>query len=401
VCDTLLDGVVFIDSPERIVRDSDKGNPASHESGQRFRNGVGNPDLSLAGPLELVWSLPMLIATDDLSRDVAACTVPQRQSDKYLKMRCAAPYLFPQGARLGEQNLVLHASARRHSVHEYAGPLSVKTVLRGRVSWVVDGRGFVVCPASFLVLAAGERYSMEIDEISPVETCCAFFASGFLEEIAIDLTSSVASALDTLDRIAPPLAYLSAVHGDQGCTLTNRVANLADRCERQLNPSAMEEDFLALGIALIEFYQQIRAQADRLSSLRLSTRQELFRRLLIGRDYIHSHCTELVSLANVARSACLSLFHFHRGFTLAFQETPHSYLTGLRLRQAGRMIERGASVLEACVAVGFSSPSALSRLFRARLGQSPSQVRRKLARSGKNGPAFSGNIGACSLQLYR
>jgi AraC family transcriptional regulator len=202
-------------------------------------------------------------------------------------MQRPTPYLFPAGARLGEHNLVLHASARRHSVLPYAGPLSIKTVLRGRVSWVVGGRELVVCPTSFLLLAAGERYSMEIDALYPVETCCAFFASGFLEQVALDLTSSAEAALDTPDRIGPSLAYLSAVHGDREHTLTNRVATLAKRCEKQLNPSGTEEDFLLLGITLLEFYQQIRSQVDRVPSLRLSTRQELFRRLLAGRDYIH------------------------------------------------------------------------------------------------------------------
>lgn len=309
-------------------------------------------------------------------------------------MQHAASYLFPAAARLGEHNLVLHASARRHSVRSYAGPLSIKTVLRGRVSWVIGGRELVVCPTSFLVLAADERYSMEIEESSPVETCCVFFAPGFVEQVALGLTSSTDAALDAPDRIAPALAYLSAVHGDRERMLTNRVANLAARCEKHLNPSGTEEDFLVLGITLLEFYQHIRAQVDRVPSVRLSTRQELFRRLLIGRDFIHSHCSEPVSLANIARAASLSLFHFHRGFTLAFKETPHGYLTGLRLAQAREMIERGSSVLEACVAVGFSSPSAFSRLFRARLGQSPSKVRGKFARSGKTAVAFSDTIGA-------
>jgi transcriptional regulator GlxA family with amidase domain len=176
--------------------------------------------------------------------------------------------------------------------------------------------------------------------------------------------------------------------------LTNRVATLAARCEKHLNPSGTEEDFLVLGITLLEFYEHIRAQVNRLPCLRLATRQELFRRLLIGRDFIHSHCSEAVSLANIARAASLSLFHFHRGFTLAFQETPHRYLTRLRLAQAREMIESGSSALEACVAVGFSSPSAFSRLFRAQFGRLPSEVRRKFARSGKTATAFSGTIRA-------
>jgi len=235
---------------------------------------------------------------------------------------------------------------------------------------------------------------MNIDEPKPVETCCAFFASGFLEKVALDLTSPTDASLDSPNRIAPPLAYLSVLHGDRERALTNRVATLAARCEKNLNPSATEEDFLLLGVALLEYYQQIRVQQGRVPALRLSTRQELFRRLLIGRDYLHSHTSESVSLAQAANAACLSLFHFHRGFTLAFAETPHSYLTKLRLTQAREMIEQGTSVLDACIAVGFSSPSAFSRLFRARIGEPPSQVRRKFARSGKKSASLSGTINA-------
>lgn len=305
-------------------------------------------------------------------------------------MRHRAPYLFPLGSQLGKDNLILHATARRHSVESYAGPPSIKTVARGRVTWFAGGRELVVDRSSFLVLAAGERYSMNIDEPKPVETCCAFFANGFLERIAADLASPLETALDAPERTAPSLTYLSALHGDRERALTGRVCTLANRCEERLNPSGTEEDFLAVGISLLEYYEQIRAQMARLPAVRSSTRQELFRRLLIGREYIHSHGADPVSLAAVARAACLSPFHFHRGFTRAFQQTPHGYLTQLRLAQARDMIVDGSSVLEACLAVGFSSPSAFTRLFRQRLGCAPSAVQRKSARSVAKAGAIPG-----------
>jgi len=62
------------------------------------------------------------------------------------------PYLFPEGSRLGADNLVLHAAARRHKLDELAGPLSIKTVIRGEVGWRVQGREIVVDPMAFLVL---------------------------------------------------------------------------------------------------------------------------------------------------------------------------------------------------------------------------------------------------------
>ena len=75
---------------------------------------------------------------------------------------------------------------------------------------------------------------MNIDALQAVETCCAFFAPGFLEQIALDLTSPVEAALDAPDRIAPPMAYLSALHRERERTLTRYVWNSHDaaRAER-------------------------------------------------------------------------------------------------------------------------------------------------------------------------
>ena len=145
---------------------------------------------------------------------------------------------------------------------------------------------------------------------------------------------------------------------------------------------AFEEAFLAIAGDLLHFCERIRDEAARVPAIRESTRQELFRRLLIGREYMHSHGSGPLSLGAVARAACLSQFHFHRGFKQAFQQTPHDYLTGLRLDRARGLFESGSAVFDACLDVGFSSPSAFSRLFRSRFGEVPSNVRRKFARSG-------------------
>ncbi len=291
------------------------------------------------------------------------------------------PYLFPAGARLGIDNVMLHARARRHDVSAYAGPLSIKTVLAGEVAWIVAGRELVVDQSSVLIINAGEPYSMHIDAPKPVETCCAFFAPGFVERTALDMTSPLDRALETPDRAAPALPYLTALHGDRERSLARLV--------QALRPSGLEEDFLVLAADLLHYYDQIRQEAARLPSVRESTRRELFRRVLIGRDYLHAHACGAVSLAEAANAACLSPFHFHRGFTKAFQQTPHGYLTGLRLERARRMLESGTTALHACLETGFSSPAAFSRLFRTHFGVLPSEARRGFARSGKNGVADS------------
>ena len=53
-------------------------------------------------------------------------------------------YLFPGGCQFGLYNFVLHAASRRHVVNEFPGPLSIKTVISGQVTWTVDGRDLLV-----------------------------------------------------------------------------------------------------------------------------------------------------------------------------------------------------------------------------------------------------------------
>ena len=76
------------------------------------------------------------------------------------QMRRQQPYLFPAGAQFSRDNLVLHAAGRRHVVNDFAGPLSIKSVIRDEVHWPVYGRQLLVDSNTFLVLDDGQRYSM-------------------------------------------------------------------------------------------------------------------------------------------------------------------------------------------------------------------------------------------------
>jgi AraC family transcriptional regulator len=95
--------------------------------------------------------------------------------------------------------------------------------------------------------------------------------------------------------------------------------------------------------------------------------------LSLGRDFLHAQSAGSVTLQEAARAAHLSPYHFHRSFTLAFHETPHSYLTRVRLERAQTLLTRGLPVTEVCGAVGFESLGSFSALFRKRFGVPPSQ----------------------------
>ena len=84
-----------------------------------------------------------------------------------------------------------------------------------------------------------------------------------------------------------------------------------------------------------------------------------------------------VSLADIWAQANLSPYHFLRVHKLTFGETPHEFLTRLRIERAKTLLARGShNVTEACFEVGFSSLGSFSALFNHRVGLSPSEYRR-------------------------
>jgi AraC-like DNA-binding protein len=149
--------------------------------------------------------------------------------------------------------------------------------------------------------------------------------------------------------------------------------SLAGRCRDELQPSSFEEDFLMLSQQLLMLYREIRSQMQRLPAVKSSTREELFRRLQVAREYLHGSTQKRLSLGEVSRAACISPFHLHRSFKRVFRLTPHAYVTNLRLQRAKALLEEGNTALETAMELGFASPSAFTRLFRSYYGVPPSQ----------------------------
>jgi len=125
-------------------------------------------------------------------------------------------------------------------------------------------------------------------------------------------------------------------------------------------------------------YPLLFASTQRLGPL---VEEETFARLDRSRDFIASSLDQRIPLAMAAQKACLSPFHYHRMFVRAFGETPHDFLTRLRIDRAKQLLARDQlPVTEVCLAVGYESLGTFSSLFRDRVGRSPLEYRRNLRR---------------------
>lgn len=101
------------------------------------------------------------------------------------------------------------------------------------------------------------------------------------------------------------------------------------------------------------------------------------RRVVRARDYLHDEVSRGPTLDELARVAGLSRAHLARAFSSTFGISPHQYLLNLKIERAKAELARGASVTDACFAVGFESLGSFSSCFHRRVGMAPSEWRRR------------------------
>ncbi len=281
----------------------------------------------------------------------------------------------PPGEHLGRENAVLSGRGAHYYVPDFEGCLSIKSVMDGTAVWETEHRRFLLGEDRWLILNDRQRYTITIDALRPVTTFCLFFERGFVEDIyRAQVTPSDVLINSPQPAKTAPIEFITRIEPSDGS-----VMGLLKHFHKELSAGRMsriewEEHFIRVAGKLVVGREDTINAIGRLPAARHSTRVEVFRRLLRGRDFLLSSLHEPIQLKDMAGAACLSPFHFHRAFNRAFGETPHRYLTRHRLERAMQLLRRtDLSVTQICLATGFESPTSFTDLFRRRFGMPPSK----------------------------
>lgn len=269
---------------------------------------------------------------------------------------------------------ILHEQAREYYWNG-VGNLSIKTFFSGRAYYQIGCAHHAVDESSYLVANEGQRYTISIDSRKKVESFCLFFAPGFAEQVQRSVSQKAERLLDDPWGDTPkPLRFFEKNYPHDGI-LSPAIRRLRNSYATS-NPEQLLEELHDIVERLLRVHGIAAGEARCFDSVRAATREELYRRVCRARDYASAMFSESVTLADMARAACLSQNHLLRTFRQAFGETPHQFLTSRRLEEARRLL-RGTdlSVIEICLSVGFESVSSFSTLFRKRFGISPSEFR--------------------------
>jgi AraC-like DNA-binding protein len=289
-----------------------------------------------------------------------------------------APADQPAHLSLGRASYILNERAP-HYYGAGIGALSIKAFFGGRAVFTVGRGRFAREEGAYLVLNHGQPYAITIESEAPVESFCIFFAAGLAEAVRRDLVTPADRLL--ADPHAPagaPLHFFEQTYQHDAlvspCLLQIHRAVASGAAD----PGRLGEQLHGQLGRLLQVHENVYRQVEALPAARPATREELYRRLLIAREYAGASFHQLVTLDDMAAAAYLSPNHLLRSFKQAFGRTPHQYLTDLRLQRASDLLAHtDRTVTEICLAVGFESLGTFSWLFRRRIGVAPAEYRRQ------------------------
>jgi AraC-like DNA-binding protein len=116
-----------------------------------------------------------------------------------------------------------------------------------------------------------------------------------------------------------------------------------------------------------------------------------------AREYLAAHFNERVSLTHAAAKAG---FYFHR-FVQTFQETPHEFVSRLRIDHAKKLLLAGNhSVTDICFEAGYESLGSFSARFHSLTGLSPAAFRRESRRVWNFGKTLAAVLHAGLLPAF-
>jgi len=276
-------------------------------------------------------------------------------------------------SKFQQQNIIFNAISYKSYCERHTGCLSVKTVLGGSESYGVGKRQLTVRPGQFLILNNDQEYSCRIDTTGQVRVQSVFFSKAFASSIFRDALSREGELLDNpFEHTSPSLEFFQAL--DQiDPILEKDMKGLMDALdENGYDSDRVDERLIFLLQHLIRVHKTETVRARRVDAVKLSTQTEIFKRLSIARDFLHSTFMDKPYLAAVSDAACLSRPQLVRQFKAVFHTTPHQYLIGIRLAHAARLLQStSAPVHEITWRCGFEDTSAFCRAFSAAHGISP------------------------------
>jgi AraC family transcriptional regulator len=283
---------------------------------------------------------------------------------------------------LYNQNKLQSEITAEASYTDQKNELSLHAVFNGNESYTIGKRKVTVFPGNFLILNDGTSYDRAIYSNTVANTFAIYFSPKFLLDFHYGYSLSDGNLLDEpMDKsIEVATTFLETIYPCKGDIKYN-LLHLIDHFNGNADELLLDDYIYH---ALLLFYRlynkEVLHKSSCLGALNAGTRDELFKRLTLAKDFMLSNYSQDISLDDISQQSCLSSTHLFRTFKQIYNCSPHQYLIQIRLDNARHMLKSTNYTLNEIVnLVGFTCPSTFIKLFKNKFQFTPGTYRNHVA----------------------
>lgn len=280
--------------------------------------------------------------------------------------------------RFKAHNVIFNTSSSYSFCDDHVGCLSLKTVLTGEEWYGINNHRLAVRPGQFLILNDEQHYSCNIDTHEPVKGISIFFKKEFAAAVFRDILKDDTALLDypfSQDHTQPEFFQTLNVMEPE---LQYRLNGLINDLDMHGYHTATEEQLVFFLHYLIRTLKTESKKAATVAAVKPATKIEIYKRLCIVRDILHSSYMDKPDLDMLSITSCLSVPQLIRQFKSVFKTTPYQYLIQIRLEHAAALLKSsGKPVQEISWDCGFDNFSAFCRAFKSVYGVQPLTFRKE------------------------
>ncbi len=279
-------------------------------------------------------------------------------------------------SRFRKSNVIFNTTAQVGGCDDHVGCLSLKTILSGEEWYGIGKRNLVVRPGQFLILNDNQTYSCRVNQ---ARVFSIFFKREFAADVFRDSRLSEEEALDSPfnNSTTTPEFFQTLRTIDAGLQI--KLSALVSVLEKNgYDAGEISEHLLYVLRQLIHIHNEEAHQTTRVRAVKQSTKTEVYKRLCLAKEVLHTSFMDKLDLEMISAASCLSMPQLIRQFKLVFDCTPHQYLVRLRLQHAAQRLTQDKDPVSAItLQSGFENSSAFCRAFKNAYGVSPDAYRKQ------------------------
>ena len=283
---------------------------------------------------------------------------------------------------LYNQNKLHSEITAEASYTDQKNELSLHAVFNGNESYTIGKRRVTVFPGNFLILNDGTSYDRAIYSDTLANTFAIYFSPKFLLDFQYGYSLSDRNLLDEPmgKSLGTPTTFLETIYPCKGDIKYN-LLHLIDHFNGNADELLLDDYIYHALLLFYRFYdKEVLYKSSCLDALNAGTRNELFKRLTLAKDFMLSNYSQDISLDDISQQSCLSSTHLFRTFKQIYNCTPHQYLIQIRLDNARHMLRSTNYTLNEIVGlVGFTCPSTFIKLFKNKFQFTPGTYRNLVA----------------------